>query len=103
MWDMVARVYYFAIFLPLLMPIGAFGDPQPFTVARDIGVAYFGNLTGKAEGVRASPDGNYFAVDVERGRLDVNRPESSLRFYRTQDIRDFLNGPVDVSPPVPIW
>ena len=37
-----------------------------------------------------SPDGNYFVVWTERGRLDLNRVEDSVRFYRTGDIQNFL-------------
>ena len=37
-----------------------------------------------------SPDGNYFVVETERGRLDVNGPEDSLWFYRSQDVRGVL-------------
>ena len=51
---------------------------KPFTVADEIGLMHFGDpVGGQADAVRASPDGNYFAVDTERGRLDLNRPEDS--------------------------
>ena len=50
-----------------------------------------------------SPDGNYFAVWTERGRLDLNRVDDSLRFYRSQDVEDFLKHPDASQPPSPVW
>jgi dipeptidyl aminopeptidase/acylaminoacyl peptidase len=52
---------------------------------------------------RFSPDGKYFAVYSERGRLDLNRPEYSLRFYRSAEVEKFLNGPDLSRPPLPSW
>jgi dipeptidyl aminopeptidase/acylaminoacyl peptidase len=74
-----------------------------FTVADEIGLTHFGDpYAGRAEAVLFSPDGNYLAVDSERGRLDLNRPEDSLRFYRVRDIEDFLEH-ADSQPPSPVW
>jgi dipeptidyl aminopeptidase/acylaminoacyl peptidase len=74
-----------------------------FTVADEIGLTHFGDpYTGRAEAVLFSPDGNYLAVDSERGRLDLNRPEDSLRFYRVRDIEDFLKHAYS-QPPSPVW
>lgn len=73
---------------------------RPFTVADDIGLALF---DPGDDDVRFSPDGKYFAVYSERGRLDVNRVEDTLRFYRTQDIRDFLDRADRRQPPSPAW
>src|SRR5437660_12196106 len=76
---------------------------RAFTVADEIGVAHFGEPYGwQADNVRFSPDGNYFAVDIERGRLDLNRVEDSLKFYRSQDIKHFLEHPSS-QPPSPVW
>ena len=53
---------------------------KPFTVAGEIGLAHFGDpYSGEAEAVRVSPDENYFAALTERGRIDVDRPEDTLR------------------------
>lgn len=84
------------------------GDEQhtkkPFTVADEIGLAHFGDpYLWHADMVRFSPDGNYLAVNTERGRLDLNRPEDSLRVYRTRDIENFLEHFSESSPPSPIW
>jgi len=78
---------------------------EHFTVADEIGLTSFGGPFGHQESAEVlfSPDGNYFAVDTSRGRLDLNRPEDSLRFYRSQDIEDFLKGSDASQPPVPLW
>lgn len=75
----------------------------PFTVVDDIGFVYFGDLYGGAAAVEFSPDGNYFAVDTERGHLALNRVEDSLRFYRSQDVEDFLKSSDGSQPPLPLW
>jgi hypothetical protein len=61
---------------------------RPFTVADDIAVTQFDI---GSDPLRFSPDGKYFVVWSERGRLDLNSVEDSLRFYRTEDIQAFLN------------
>lgn len=76
---------------------------RPFAVVDDIGFVYFGDLYGGAAAVEFSPDGNYFAVDTERGHLDLNTVEDSLAFYRSQDVEDFLRSPNDSQPPSPVW
>jgi dipeptidyl aminopeptidase/acylaminoacyl peptidase len=70
---------------------------RPFTVADEIGLTYFGGSEGMASdelqaqgAVRFSPDGNWFAVHTERGRLDLNSVEDSLRFYRRDDVETFM-------------
>ncbi len=74
-----------------------------FTVKDDIELAHFGDpYTGKADAIRSSPDGKYFAVDTERGRIDLDRPEDTIRIYRTADVRAFLSAPSTVAP-APIW
>src|SRR5258708_5706098 len=75
-----------------------------FTVEDDIGVAHFGDIyTGMAEPITFSPDGLYFVVDTERGVLDQNRPESTLRVYRTEDVSQFLSHPEMIGEPSPAW
>jgi dipeptidyl aminopeptidase/acylaminoacyl peptidase len=92
-----------AIFLCLTLASAAFLSAteaqakRRFTIADEIGLTHFGD---GAEGLQFSPDGKYFALLAKRGRLDLNVVEESLRFYRSQDIHNFL----DVSqPPSPIW
>jgi len=75
-----------------------------FTLADDIGLTYFGDpFLGKAEAISFSPDNRYFVVHTERGRLDINRPESSLRVYRTADVKGFLAADPGASAPAPVW
>ena len=50
-----------------------------------------------------SPDGSYFAVYTERGRLDRNRVEDRLRFYRTRDVEEFVKHSELSQPPSPVW
>ncbi len=85
------------------MAAGAQQTKRPFTVADDIGFVYFADLYGGAEAVRFSPDGNYFAVDTERARLDLNRVEDSLRFYCSQDVEKFLGQSAESQRPSPVW
>ena len=76
---------------------------QPFTVADDIELwRLIPDLDGSNG--RFSPDGNYFAVYSARGRLDMNRPEDSIRFYRIRDVKSFLDEGSDASQsPSPVW
>ena len=79
-------------------------ENETFTVADEIGLAHFGDpYTGQAEKVQFSPDGNYFAVDSERGKLDLNCVEDSLRFYRRDDVNNFLRHPDSSQLPSAIW
>jgi len=90
----------------VLTPLcGVYGATvHAFTVADEIGIAHFGDpYTGKAESVQFSADGNYFAVNTERGRLDVNRPEGSLRIYRTHETLQFLQSAPGMARPTPVW
>jgi len=76
---------------------------KPFTVADDIGLVNFQPPYGGCRPVQVSPDGSYFVVYTDRGRLDLNRPEDSLRFYRCRDVVDFLEHSGDRQPPSPAW
>ena len=84
-------------------PHGAQETKKTFTVADEIGLTLFGTPKGGPPDVRFSPNGNYFVVWTERGRLDLNCPEDSLRFYRSQDIRKFLESSYESQPPSPVW
>src|ERR1700704_5157682 len=78
-----------ALLLAAVSTHGAVG--KPLTVAEEIGLAHFGDpYGGEAEAVQFSPDGQYFAALTERGRLDLDRPEDTLRIYRAQDVLTFL-------------
>jgi len=75
---------------------------KPFTVADEIGLTLFIAPSGRWPEVRFSPDGNYFAVWAERGRLDLNRVEDSLHFYRSKNIETFLGQSTGLPFPVPV-
>ncbi len=53
--------------------------------------------------VRFSPDSNYFVVYTERGRLDLDRCENSLRFYRSEEVKDFLENSDQTKISAPVW
>lgn len=79
------------------------GAGRRFTIADDIELWHFGDrYTSQAEPVTFSPDNRYFVVDTEHGRLDLNRPESMLRVYRTSDVARYIKSPENTSAPVPI-
>src|SRR5437016_3416260 len=73
-----------------------------FTLADEIGLTLFDDPGGARGEVSFSPDRNYFAVWSERGRLDSNRVEDFLRFYRCRDVEDFLKRPAGSPPPSPV-
>jgi dipeptidyl aminopeptidase/acylaminoacyl peptidase len=68
-----------------------------FTVADDIG------LTQVSSQIAFSPDDRFFIVTSDRGRLDLNRVESSLRVYPTDDITHFLSDSKVQQEPSPLW
>jgi dipeptidyl aminopeptidase/acylaminoacyl peptidase len=76
---------------------------RPFTVADDIGLTLFGAPTGSQDEMHFSPDDKHFAVFAERGSLDLNRVEDSLRFYRSSDVEIFLEHSGGPQLPRPIW
>lgn len=65
-------------------------DEPAFTVRDEIGLILFG--PPDAQAVRFAPDGRHFAVWSERGRLDDNTVEDTLRVYTTKDITRVLRG-----------
>lgn len=97
------------VFLLLAIGLGLASWPcraekRRFTVADDIELVHFGDIyTGKAEPFTFSPDGRYFVVDTERGLLKPNRPESTLRVFRTEDVRQFLLRSEPTHEPSPVW
>ena len=79
-------------------------EGRPFTVAVDIGIKSFANsCAANRERVVFSPNHAYFFVYTERGRLDINRPEDSIRVYRVTDIQRYLNVPTEIAAPTPMW
>lgn len=68
-----------------------------FTVADDIGLAHFAS-----DPVAFSPDSRYFTVVIERGLLDQNRSESTLRVFLTDNVYRFLLSVDVASEPLPV-
>ncbi len=100
-----SSTYVTAVLVCLLIAATARGnDKRPFSISDDIELSHFGDpYTGKAEAIQFSPDGRYVAVYTERGRLQLDRPEGTLRIYRSRDIGGALHG-ADVSAvPPPLW
>jgi len=76
---------------------------KPFTLADEIGLTLFGTQGGGPGKILFSPDKKYVAVWSERGRLDVNRVEDSLRFYRCEDLAEFLKRAESTKAPLPVF
>src|SRR5436309_528378 len=76
---------------------------KPFTITDEIGLTTFNTPGGGDPQIRFSPDGKHFAVWTERGRLDLNRVEDSLSFYRSDEVRNFIADKASVKPPPPVW
>src|ERR1700687_5215134 len=70
-------------------------DPRPFTAADDVGMALFEYAGMGTPGgvIKYSPDGRYFAVVTERGRLDLNAPEDTIWVFRIEDVQRFVQHP----------
>ena len=75
---------------------------KPFTVADEIGLTLFVSPQGGEPQLSFSPDGAYFAVWSERGRMDLDRVEDSLRIYRSEEIQRFLENQ-QAPEPSPVW
>ena len=76
---------------------------RPFSIADDIGLTLFGTPQGGPPELYFSPNGRYFAVWTERGRLDLDQVEDSLRFYRSRDVSQFLERSNGSERPSPAW
>jgi len=97
--------------LCLLLAVGvwlsnAFSEDakRRFTVADDIELSHFGDpYMGGIVPITFSRDGRFFVVDTERGRIDLDRPESTLRVYRTREVEEFLRSPRSETERSPLW
>jgi dipeptidyl aminopeptidase/acylaminoacyl peptidase len=101
----VSIVHRFAIVVSIL----AFTCPhfvraqqtkKRFTVADEIGLTLFGDANGEDPELHFSPDKKYVAVWSERGLLDANRVEDALSFYRSQDMRNFVEAKSNSASPL---
>ena len=96
---------------PFLLPIAILLSSsalaqRPFTAKDDVGLALFEYAgRGVPGGVtKYSPDGQYFAVVTERGRLDLKAPEDTIWVFRIQDVQRFVlhSGQGDPPPALPL-
>jgi len=71
-----------------------------FTISDEIELSHFDSVE---QPIRFSPDGSYFAVVSERGRLDTNEVEDCLRIYRAHEVEDLLKQSNRVPVPSPVW
>src|SRR6266480_4005125 len=77
----------------------AFGEAsvgRRFTAADDVGRALFeyaGQGAPSGGVIKYSPDGRYFAVVTERGRLDLNAPEDTIWVFRIEEVQRFVQHP----------
>jgi dipeptidyl aminopeptidase/acylaminoacyl peptidase len=93
----------FTLFSGLHSPIASGQRTEgSFTVSDEIGLAFFDNPNGAPAEVLFSPDGIYFVVKTERGRLDINRVQDEVRFYRSRDLKKFLDHSSEPRPS-PVW
>jgi dipeptidyl aminopeptidase/acylaminoacyl peptidase len=77
---------------------------RPFDVTDDIALSRFGSSASFDDDPCAfSPDARFLAVYTEHGRVDLNRPESILRVYRTEDIIRTLHDRRRTAEPSPLW
>ena len=81
--------------LPVLLAISSRALDRQFTVSDDIRLTYI-------DAVTVSPDNRYFVVLSQRGRIDLDRPESCLRIYRSEDVHRILSDGQSKTPG-PVW
>ncbi len=90
----------FLLSIATLLSPSAFGQ-RPFAAKDDVGLALFEYAGRGAPGgvIKYSPDGQYFAVVTERGRLDLNAPEDTIWVFRIADVQRFVQHPEQGNPP----
>src|SRR5437660_8774151 len=81
--------------LSLATLVCSFAFARSFTPKDDVGLALFEYAGRGAPGgvIKYSPDGRYFAVVTERGRLDLNAPEDTIWVFRIEDVRRLVQHP----------
>lgn len=84
---------------------GNAAEARPFTVADEVELADFGDISysTKIEAITRSPDGRWVAVYAARGLLRENRVQSIVRVYALADLVKYVNSPTEKDPPPPRW
>jgi dipeptidyl aminopeptidase/acylaminoacyl peptidase len=90
-----------------IVPFCAFGQSpakRSFGPADDVELSLFHYAGKHVNGgvIKFSPDGRYFAVVTERGRLDKDAPEDTIWVFRTEEIQRFLQRSGDGTGPSPL-
>lgn len=71
--------------------------------ADEVQLAHFGDPNNaQVEAITWSPDLQFFVVHSERGVIATNRSESTIRVYRSDDVRRFVAARAG-EPPAPLW
>jgi poly(3-hydroxybutyrate) depolymerase len=76
---------------------------RKFTVRDDIELTSFNSASSEQAPIVFSPNRLFVAVYSERGLLDRDRPESTVRIYKIADVRRSLKGAADQVAPRPYW
>jgi hypothetical protein len=101
---LVAMLSSMTLLLAAFAQASANPAKRRFTVSDEIGLSHFGDpYTGKTDAVTFSPDGRYFIVATERGVIESNRSESTLRVFRAEDVHQFLVQHKMTGEPSPVW
>src|SRR5467141_3087574 len=84
----------FLLSIATLLSSSAFGQ-RPFTSKDDVALTLFEYAGRGAPGgvIKYSPDGRYFAVVTERGRLDLDAPEDTIWVFRIEEVQRFVQHP----------
>src|SRR5947199_8463649 len=75
---------------------------KPFTAEVETELWSFNPERFDGSSVHFSPDKKYFVVYCRRGRLDINRPEDSLRVYRAADVENVMHQQEQALPRTPV-
>jgi hypothetical protein len=79
-------------------------EARPFTVVADIEFARFADPNEEGiEPIVYSPDRRYLVIHTERGRLDLNKVESTLRVYTTEFLQRGAQDGSANREPAPAW
>ncbi|MCU1315248.1 MAG: hypothetical protein JWN63_570 [Candidatus Acidoferrum typicum] len=91
------------IVLAIDLTFSSYAAQRKFTVRDDIELTSFNSASSEQDPVVFSPNRLFVAVYSERGLLDRDRPESTVRIYKIEEVRRFLKGAADQIAPQPFW
>lgn len=91
------------ILLAIELTLLSYAAQRKFTVRDDVELTSFNSASSEQAPVVFSPNRLFVAVYSERGLLDRDRPESTVRIYKIEDVRRSLKGAADQVAPRPFW